>query len=187
VNIPTGLEGPPSRPFGPLPSYNPKTVRSLIHSVSNFFAAHEEAITTGLGGCVFLAFIGIFLEKRLPLLHPFVLWTIRIYLGAFVAGIAGIVIVAPGVLVAKDFYSCIVSPDASAWERRLSQVWCVGAGVMFTMLIGAAYVLEATGRVVNIKVWFVSLCFVVLILPYAMLGMFFRWVVFRRNKKGPLP
>ena len=160
-------------------------MKRVIHKVCNFFAAHEEAITTGLGGCVFLAFIGMFLEKRFPFLHPFVLWTFRIYLGAFIAGIAGIVIVAPGVLVAKDFYSWIVGPDASTWEKRLSRVWSVGAGVLFTTLIGAAYVLEATGRVVNIKVWFVSLCFVVLMIPYAMLGMFVRWVVFRRNKKDP--
>lgn len=127
--------------------------------------------------------MGMFLEKRLPFLHPFVLWTFRIYVGIFVAGIVGLVVVAPGVLMSKELWSMAEDKEASLWEKRLTLTWCVGAGVIFTGLLAAAYLLEASGRVRDIKLWFICLCFVVLMVPYALIGCLLRWALFRRTSK----
>lgn len=135
---------------------------------------------------ILVAFVGMFLEGRLPFLHPFILWTFRIYAGMFIVCMVGLLVVPPGVFMAEDLLSTVVDSSASVWEKRLSVVWCAGAGVLFTALIAAAYALQAIGRVVDIKLWFIALCFVVLMIPYSIMGYVIRWVAFRRNnKRGP--
>jgi hypothetical protein len=58
-------------------------------------------LITAAGTWFILCFIGMFFEKRIPFLHPFVYWTFRIWGGLIVAGIVGILgtsIIAPGVM-----------------------------------------------------------------------------------------
>jgi hypothetical protein len=53
----------------------------------------------------------------------------------------------------------VLTPEASRLEKRLTWLWCAGAGLLFAALIGIAYLLELSGRVVNLKIWFVVCAF----------------------------
>jgi len=129
------------------------------------------------------AFIGMFLEERLPFLHLFVLWTFRIYLGTFAVSLIGLMAIAPGVLMAWDLHSEVHDSRASRFEKRLTWMWCAGGGLLFTIVIAAAYSFEIWGGVADIKVWFVVLCWMVVMVPYAVLGYFVRRFL-RRNRDG---
>lgn len=156
----------------------------LARKVGDYLSAHQDAIATGLSVWLGVAFVGMFLEKWFPFLRPFVLWTFRIYLGSLAAFSAALLVVAPGVLMAKELQSSTTDREASIWEKRMTSAWCAGAGVIFTSLIAAAYLLQVSGRVVDIKLWFISLCFVLVMIPYAMVGFLVRWSVFRRHRNG---
>jgi hypothetical protein len=130
------------------------------------------------------AFVCAFLEGRSPFLHPFVFWTFRIYLWAFVASLVGLMILALVVSAewtAKDLYSEISDPRASPAEKRLTGIWCAGGGLLFSLVIAAAYSFELWGPVANIKVWFVVLCWMVLMVPYSILGYVVRLVLRRKS------
>jgi hypothetical protein len=132
------------------------------------------SVRTLLGVWFSSAFIGIFLEERFPALHPFVFWTFRIYLGAVVVSVVGLMVIAPGILMAEDLHSDVRDPNASRFEKRLTRIWCAGGGLLFTLVIAVAYSFEIRGGVTDIKVWFVVLCWMVVMVPYGVLGYFIR-------------
>jgi hypothetical protein len=71
-------------------------------------------------------------------------------------------------------------------ERNLIRLWCAGAGVLFASLIGAAYVLQGMGIVTDIKIWFVAVCFLLLMIPYSLVGVFVRRAIRKRKKLTPM-
>jgi hypothetical protein len=141
------------------------------------------SLRTLLGVWFSAAFIGMFLEERFPALHLFVLWTFRVYLGAAVVSLVVLLVIAPGVMMAEDLHSEVHDSDASRFEKRLTWMWCVGGGLLFTFVIAAAYSFEIWGGVSDIKVWFVVLCWIVAMVPYAILGYLVRRFL-RRKRDG---
>jgi hypothetical protein len=130
------------------------------------------------------AFIGMFFEKRFPFLHPYIFWTFRIYLGALVVSLIGLMVVAPGFLMAEDLHSEVHDSRASQFEKRLTWMWCAGGGLLFTVINCwslFSYSFEIWGGVTDIKVWFVVLCWTAVMVPYAALGYFVRRFM-RRNR-----
>ena len=85
---------------------------------------HKFLKSLGIVVCIWFwaAVVGMFVERRLPFLHPFVTWTFRVYLGLFTAGAIGLVVVAPGVYMAKEIYEAVTDLRASRLERRLTQI-----------------------------------------------------------------
>ena len=120
------------------------------------------------------AFIGMFFEGRFPLLHPYISWTFRIYLGALVVSLVGLMVIAPGVLMSEDLHSEVHDSRASLFEKRLTWIWCAGGGLLLTLVIAAAYSFEIWGGVSDVRVWFVVSCWMVVMVPYAVLGHFIR-------------
>lgn len=134
-----------------------------------------------LGVWLSSAFVGIFLEKRFPFLHSYIFWTFRIYVGAVVVSLIVLMVIAPGIMMADDLYSEIRDSNASQFEKRLTWMWCAGGGLLLTLVIAAAYSFEIWGGVSDIKVWFVVLCWMVVMVPYAVLGYCIRRFLHRKK------
>ena len=116
-----------------------------------------------------------------PFLHPYVSWTFRIYLGAAVFSLIGLMVIAPGILMAEDLHSEVHDSRTSHFETRLTWIWCAGGGLLLTLMIAAAYSFEIWGGVSDIKVWFVVLCWMVIMVSYAVLGYFIRRFLHRHR------
>jgi len=72
---------------------------------------------------------------------------------------------APGSLMAEDLQSEKHDSKASHFEKRLTSIWCAGGGLLLTLVIATAYSFEIWGWVSDIKVWFVVLCWIVVMVP----------------------
>jgi hypothetical protein len=157
-------------------------VKAFVHKFLCSIERHSDSLLGAAGVWFWAAFIAMFLEKRLPALRPLVLWTFRIYFGGFVAGLIALMVVAPGVVVTNELSFSVLDPKSSKSEQRFTRVWCAGAGFLFTVLIGAAYVLQSSGMVSDIKVWFVALLWTTLMIPYGLLGYVIRRSI-RKSRK----
>jgi len=160
-------------------------MKELVRKIAEASVRCEDRLLVLMSVWFWSAFIAMFFEGRFQFLHPFVLWTFRIYLGIFVAFLIGLMVVAPGFLLAEDLHSEIHDPKASRFEKRLTWLWCGGGGLLLTLLIAAAYGLEFWGPVKDVKVWFIALCWTVLMIPYAALGYLVRRFL-RRNRNPKL-
>jgi hypothetical protein len=129
------------------------------------------------------AFVAMFFTERYPTLKPFVWWTLMITFGgpfvAYAIAIACMMIIWPGVEISKILVQDLGTPADPRWTRRLTVVWCCGAGVLLSLVLGTAFVLIAFGFVFEIKVWFIGVCWLVLMIPWVLAGLFGRWL-FRR-------
>ena len=132
--------------------------------------------TLGLALSVWLlaAFAAMFLTDRYPVLHPFVYWTFRVYLGAligtFVAGGVAVLIVAPGVYAAREAFELVHAPHCSRLELYLTWAWASFAGLLLSAVLGTAAWLMAFGPLGEVKLWFLGLCWLVLLLPWCLIG-----------------
>ena len=142
----------------------------LPRKISEAIDRYGEPVLTAVGVSFWLAFVAMFFEKWFPFLHPFITWTFRIYLGSLAALLIGLVILSPGILIAKDLHSEVFDPKSSPFEKRLTWIWCAGGGLLFALLIAASFALEIWGNVANIKLWFIALCWLVLMVPYGIIG-----------------
>jgi hypothetical protein len=128
----------------------------------------------------FAAFIGIFLSARYPWLNPFVHWMLWIYAGIFVAFIAGIMIIGPGIYVANTAYETVKPYNqVSILEERLTIAWASCAGLLFSLLIAGAIAVEILGPIENIKLWFIGVCYTVLIIHWIVIGFLGRKLIRR--------
>jgi len=130
--------------------------------------------------------LGMFLERRLPFLHPILTWTFRIYLGIFVAGAIGLVVVAPGVYVAKEVYEAVVAPESSKFEVFLTRLWSGCAGFLLCLLLGSAAVLICFGPLRDVKLWFIGVCWAFLMIPWWLAGYLGRKILRSFSPSGRL-
>jgi hypothetical protein len=128
---------------------------------------------------------GMIFEKRYPEIKPIVWWTIAITFGVpFAAGAVALIcmmVIWPGVEMSKTLFQDSVTTGDSKWARRLSLIWCIGAGALLSGCIATAFVLTLSGVVANVKLWFIGLCWLVLMIPWVLIGLAGRWL-FRRYK-----
>lgn len=120
------------------------------------------------------AFVCMFFTKKYPALDPFVTWTFRAYVGVFAALIAGVAIVGPGIFAAKEIFQLIVAPGCSRFEVRLTWIWAGFAGFLLTALLGFATWMMIFGPLADVKLWFIGVCWTLLMIPWAIIGYFIR-------------
>ena len=118
-----------------------------------------------------LASVGMFLTERFPVLQPFVMWTFRLYVGSIACTIIGFMVIAPGVYLAGEFLDYFQFSTLSPLEAKLTTVWCVGAGVLFSAVLASAVVLICLGMIDDVKLWFLSLCWMALVTPWVVIGL----------------
>lgn len=135
------------------------------------------------GAWFWLAFVCMFFTKRYHFLEPFVMWTFRIYFGVFVTAIIGIMVVAPGVYTSKEFNDAFRNPCHSPLERRLTLIWCAGVGVLLSIVLGSATVFFIGGVLSDIKLWFLGVCWAVLLIPWCIIGIVGRRVLDAVNRR----
>ncbi len=123
------------------------------------------------------AFAGMYLEKHLPFLHPFVIWTFRVYLGVFAAAAIGLTVVAPGVYMGRELYDIVSDSNASKVETRLAQIWAGIGGAFLSLLLGAAAALICFGTLRFVRLWFIGVCWTALFVPWCVLGYFGRKLI----------
>jgi hypothetical protein len=130
------------------------------------------------------AVAGMFFTERYPAMKPVVWWTLVITFGApLIAGaiaIACITIVWPGVEMSKILFQDIGIREDPKWARRLTIAWSCGAGLLLSLVLGTAFALIAFGVAVEIKLWFIAVCWLVLMVPWVLAGLLGRWL-FRRS------
>jgi hypothetical protein len=123
-----------------------------------------------LGLWFWIAFGAMFFTKQHPLLDPFVTWTIRLYFGLFIGFVIAIVIVAPGVYAAKELFEFVEEPGCSRVELQLTWIWAGSAGLLLTALLGTAAWLIMFGPLADVKLWFIGLCWTLLLIPWWLIG-----------------
>jgi len=132
-------------------------------------------------------FVGMFFAERHPALKPVVWWIIFITFGLpFIAGAVGIVcmmVTWPGVEMAKEMFDSLSAPKDSKLAHRLTLIWCSGAGLLLSLVIGTAFALIAIGVVEDVKVWFLGVCWAALMVPWAFAGLLGRRLL-RRLSSG---
>ena len=101
-------------------------------------------------------------------LHPFVIWTFRIYLGVFTAPLAWWW--SPLAYMAKEIYEAVADLRVSKLERRLSQIWSGCAGFFFSLLLGGAAASICFGPLRDVKLWFIGVCWALLMIPWWLAG-----------------
>jgi len=137
----------------------------------------------GVAGAWFwLAVVGMFFTKRYPFLEPLVMWTFRIYFGALAAAVIGVMVVAPGVYTAKEFNDTFGNPHHSPLERRLTSIWCAGAGILLSVVLGSATALLIFGVLADIKLWFLGVCWAALLVAWCILGVIGRRLLRALNR-----
>jgi Flp pilus assembly protein TadB len=95
------------------------------------------------------------------------------------AAAAGVLVIAPGFYVGKEVYEAVKDPRASTLEMRLTQAWSGVAGFLLSLLLGVAAVLICFGLLLDVKLWFIGLCWTALLIPWWLVGYFGRKVVRR--------
>jgi hypothetical protein len=138
-----------------------------------------KSLGIAVGILFWAAVVGMFVEGHFPCLHPFVTWTFRVYFGIFAAGAIGLVIVAPGMYVAKEIYEAVTDLRASKLERRLTQIWSGCTGFLLSLLLGAAAALICFGPLRDVKLWFIGVCWTLLMIPWWLAGYLGRKLVRR--------
>lgn len=107
------------------------------------------------------------------------MWICRIYLGLWATGIIGIMVVAPGVYAAREIKQMALDLRASKLEERMTVAWSRCAGVLFSMTIGFFIAMMIFGPIASVKLWFVGLCYMVVMVPWIILGCVGRRIVRR--------
>lgn len=162
-----------------------KTSRLLSHP---WVRKVGQVIGVSFATCVLIAIIAMFFEARFPFLHYFIFWTVRIWAGMFIGtivfGVIVFMVIGPGVLVSKELIENLSDAEDSAWVHRLVLIWCSTAGVLLSTLLGAAFLLLGTGFLREIKVWFVGVCWLALMVPWALFGMIVRKLVRRTRTRN---
>jgi hypothetical protein len=130
------------------------------------------------------AVVAMFFTRRYPALDPFVRGTFLVYFGVLAGGIACLMLIGPGVVMGKDLFEGLHVPGDSKWARRFTLIWCGGAGALLSLLLGTAFALIATGVLSEVKLWFIGVCWTVLLVPWALLGLAGRWLFRRRSRRG---
>jgi hypothetical protein len=137
-----------------------------------------------------IAFAAGFFENRYPGLKPYVWWTLLITFGGPLAvggfALIGMMVIWPGVEIAKAFLEGSITPSTPKLVRRLTIVWCCGAGVLLSIVLGTGIALIVSGVVTDIKVWFLGVCWVVLMVPWVLIGLVGHWLI-RRSSYGASP
>jgi hypothetical protein len=128
-------------------------------------------------GCT--GFIGMFFTGSHPAIKPFVWWTLVITLaGPLVAmslGLGCCSIVYAGVAAAGMLYALFEPAGDEKWERRLVMVWSGIGGALLSLLFVAALALTIFGPIADVKLWFILVCWLVLMIPWAAIGLIGRW------------
>jgi hypothetical protein len=125
------------------------------------------------------AVVAMFFTDRYPALHSFAWWTFAIWAGTFIVGIMGLVVVGPGIYGTKKLYEIVYDPQASTFETRLTQMWCAVGGLFLSLLLGVAAALIVFGPLTDVKLWFIGVCWVLLMLPWVVLGSLGRSIIRR--------
>ncbi len=97
-------------------------MKGFADKVSYAVDRYEERALIPMSVWFWSAFVGMFFEKRFPFLHLFILWTFRIYFGMLVLFIIGLVVIAPGMVMAKEIQDGVLDPKASRFEQRLTRL-----------------------------------------------------------------
>lgn len=120
-------------------------------------------------------FVGMLFTERYPALKPFVWWTIAITFGApFLAAAIAIVamqIILPGAAIASVLFESLTTSGASKSTRRLAVLWCAGAGILLSLVLAGAVTLMAFGIIADVKIWFLGVCWLVLMVPWVVIGL----------------
>jgi hypothetical protein len=97
-------------------------MKGFADKVSYAVDRYEERALIPMSVWFWSKFVGMFFEKRFPFLHLFILWTFRIYFGMLVLFIIGLVVIAPGMVMAKEIQDGVLDPKASRFEQRLTRL-----------------------------------------------------------------
>jgi ABC-type thiamin/hydroxymethylpyrimidine transport system permease subunit len=166
-----------------------RVIPSRWHFTSAFELDEAAGSAVGIAaGIWFLAaLVAMFFTQRYPGLDPFVRGTFRIYFGTFAAAAACFLVIGPGILLANDLSGSLTAPEDSRWKRRLTIAWCAGAGMILSLVLGAAIASIAFGILKDVKLWFVAVCGTVLLVPWVLAGVAGRWLIRRdlRRKRQP--
>src|SRR5262249_37848194 len=123
-----------------------------------------------------------------PWLKPFVWWTLAITWGAPLAvgaiAIVCMMVVWPGVEMSKNLFQDLDMTGGPKGARRLTLIWCVGAGALLSLVLGTAVALIAFGVVSEVKVWFLAGCWLVLMIPWISVGLAGRWLFHRTSDRA---
>jgi hypothetical protein len=125
------------------------------------------------------AFVCLFFDKGHPVLHSIAIWTFRLYFGVFIAFIATLMIVGPGIYTARELFDWVEVQGCSRLELYLTWVWAGFAGLLLTTLLGTAAVLMALGILAYVKLWFISVCWIALLIPWWLIGYLGRTILRR--------
>ncbi|MCA1837661.1 MAG: hypothetical protein LC674_02485 [Actinobacteria bacterium] len=123
------------------------------------------------GILVWAAIAAVFLGAWYPPLGVIGRWILGLYIGVLVAMAFGLMVVAPGVLAAKEFFEAVSGDRSEPWNRRLALIWSGGAGALLSLLLAAAFALIALGIITGVKLWFISLCWLVLMVPWSLAAL----------------
>ncbi len=116
------------------------------------------------------AVVCLFFIKRYPGLQPFVFGTFKLYFGVLIAFMIALNIVGPGVYVAKELFELVEEPRCSRMELYLTWFWAGFAGFLLTSLLGVAAWLLVFGPLVYVRLWFIGVCWLVLLIPWLLIG-----------------
>jgi hypothetical protein len=91
-------------------------VRDLFRRTSIIVERHEGHFSAAAGTCVLAAVVGLLFERQFPFLHPLIIWTFRVYFGAFVSFLVGLLIVGPGVCCSGTSIRLCSLPKHRGWK-----------------------------------------------------------------------
>jgi hypothetical protein len=97
-----------------------------------------ETLAMVFGLCSWAIFVAMFFASKDSALDTFVMWTLRIYLGALAASIIGVVVVGPGVLITKELFDLVSERGVSTLEYCLTWAWAGFAGLLLTAVLASA-------------------------------------------------
>ncbi len=138
-----------------------------------------------------VALVAMFFTGRYPWLNLFVWWALVITWGAPILALAiaivGAMIILPGVELAKLMIDGLRTSNDAKLARRLTVAWCSGAGMLFSLVLGTGFTLSAFGILDHVNVWFLVVCWLVLMIPWALVGLLGRSLFRRYSSRVPRP
>lgn len=138
-----------------------------------------KVVTFMFGLWIWAAILGLLLEKHYPVLGSFARFTFLFLWVSFVVCGVGLIVIGPGVYVAKEVYNYVSKAEVSSLEVRLTQIWSAIAGFLLSLLLGGAVAFIFFGPLQDVKLWFIGICWTVLFIPWCILGFFGRKVIRR--------
>ena len=143
-----------------------------------------QQLEAAFGLCILAAIPGVFLDKAFPAYHELSLWILKLYFWLFVIGVLGASVIVPGYYVFRELSPFIFDEHVSLLEKRLGQIWAVGAGVLVSATMAAVVAAILLGEIAHVKRWFVGLLMGLATVVWAVLGFAVRSVIraFRRAR-----